>query len=160
MKNKTYKKNIIILLFVLGFLLLFCIIIGIFNNATSLLGNDSQNVVNTSLINLISTPQKFNGKSVRLIGVCELEFEGCGLYFSKDDYDYGISKNAVWIDIDEESFSENYDSLKNMNGKYVIIEGVFESDDNGHLDMYSGSIGNITRFDLWKSRVEREEYVK
>lgn len=47
-----------------------------------------------------------------------------------------------------------------MNGKYVIIEGIFEGNDNGHLDLYSGTIKNITRMNVWKSEDERRSIIQ
>jgi len=40
--------------------------------------------------------------------------------------------------------------LKKSNGKYVLVEGIFNSKKKGHFDRYSGTIDNITRYELWK----------
>lgn len=47
-----------------------------------------------------------------------------------------------------------------MNGKYVIIEGIFVSNSNGHLDLYSGTIKDITRINIWKSEEERKAVIQ
>lgn len=153
------KRKYIIFLMLL-FICFFIYLVIVFNNKTFLSSNELQEVTDVSLINLISNSKDYEGKFVRAIGVCECEFEGYGLYLSINDYDYGISKNAVWLELDENESLNNYNSLKSMNGKYVIIEGTFESNNNGHLDLYSGTIRNITRVDLWKSEGERRAIVQ
>ncbi len=51
---------------------------------------DSSKIQYVSLINLIATPEKYNGKWVRVIGVARFEFEGDALFLSKSDYDYKV----------------------------------------------------------------------
>lgn len=69
---------------------------------------------------------------------------------SKDDYKRAITKNAVWMALDEKLLEKTYENLKKSNGKYVIIEGIFNSKEKGHFDRYSGTIDNITRYEIWK----------
>lgn len=45
-----------------------------------------------SVIQLISTPELFNGKDVRVIGFLHLEFEGDAVYVHRDDFDHAIEK--------------------------------------------------------------------
>lgn len=106
----------------------------------------SQHTQDVSVINLIATPGNYNGRKVRLIGYLHIEFEGDNLYLHKDDYDNGISKNAVWVDIT----GLTKDSLKNYSDHYVILEGTFDSQMDGHMGMNSGSIKSITRLNLWE----------
>jgi len=42
------------------------------------------------------------------------------------------------------------DSLKQYSDHYVIIEGTFDSRMNGHMDMNSGSLKDITRLEIWE----------
>lgn len=70
---------------------------------------------------------------------------------SRDDYNYGITENAIWLDIDDGTCSWNSDDLNKMKGNYVIVEGVFNSDEKGHFDMYSGTVEKIKRIELKKS---------
>lgn len=152
------RKYIIFPLLV--FICFFICLVVIFTNKAFILSNESQEATDISLINLISNSKDFDGKFVRVIGVCEYEFEGYGLYLSINDYDYGISKNAIWLELDENDLLNNNSDLKFMNGKYVIIEGIFEGNDNGHLDLYSGTIKNITRMNVWKSEDERRSIIQ
>jgi hypothetical protein len=98
-----------------------------------------------SIINLIATPEKYNGKRVRLIGYLVLYFESSALYLHKDDANMGISKNALWVDVSRSAM----DSLKKYNEHYVLMDGTFNSRAKGHMDIYSGSLENVNYLEIW-----------
>jgi len=50
-----------------------------------------------SLIKLIATPEKYNGKRIQVIGYLHLEFEGNAIYLHKEDEEAGLSKNGFWV---------------------------------------------------------------
>ncbi|MCO5934525.1 hypothetical protein NAF17_03140 [Mucilaginibacter sp. RB4R14] len=102
-----------------------------------------------SLISLIANPEKYNKRHVRVIGYLNLEFEGNGLYFHKEDYDRAIEKNGLWVEMSRDSiFSPQ---IKKCNRKYVLIEGTFDSENTGHKGMWSGSLKDIKRLEVWQS---------
>lgn len=103
---------------------------------------DTNKIESVSLINLITTPEKYNGRKVRVKGYLHLEFEDCVLYLHKEDYTYGMSKNAVWAGI--KSWAELRSSQK-YSGHYVLMEGIFNAKNTGYEGMNSGSIQNISR---------------
>lgn len=98
-----------------------------------------------SLIYLIQHPEIYHQKPVRVIAFASLEFEGKALYISREDYEMAITKNAVWIDI------ELTEDVRKNHKKYVIVEGIFDQDNLGHLKLFSGTIKNIKRLELWES---------
>ena len=114
---------------------------------------DTSNTINISLISLIANPEKYKGHKVRVIGFLHIEFEGDGLYINKGDYTQGISKNAVWIDIS----SKHPESSKwsKISDHYVLIEGIFDSEHNGHMGMMSGSLKGVNRLELWGNTVSK-----
>ncbi|RII28371.1 MAG: hypothetical protein CXR31_00295 [Geobacter sp.] len=89
-----------------------------------------------------------------------LEFEGDAIYLSASDAERHITKNGIWVDVnypklgipetkpsDPEQLKKvmvKVKSLESMNGKYVVIEGVFDMNSHGHLGLYSGSL-NVER---------------
>ena len=77
--------------------------------------------LDVSLINLIATPKDFDGKRVRVIGFARLEFEGNAIYLHREDYLQGITKNGLWLDVENASKK----SATEANNRYVIVEGVF-----------------------------------
>lgn len=102
-----------------------------------------------SLISLIANPEKYNKRHVRVIGYLNIEFEGNGLYFHKEDYNRSIEKNGLWVEMSRDSiFSPQ---VKKCNRNYVLIEGTFDSENTGHRGMWSGSLKDIKRLEVWQS---------
>jgi len=110
-----------------------------------------------SLIQLIANPDEYHGKLVRVVGVTNIEFEGNQIFTSKEHYKYSILMNALWINLDLDILGVKEDELKNYNGKYVLIEGIFNKNETGHMGMNSGSIDKISRFDLWEIKTKRNQ---
>ena len=108
--------------------------------------SSNQYAKNVTLVQLIATPQKYDGQLVRVIGVGNLEFEENCISLSREDLIYGVG-NSIRIEFGERAIS--YDEAKEFNGEYVIVEGVFDKDDRGHTDRFCGSIKNISRYELW-----------
>jgi hypothetical protein len=108
---------------------------------------DISDPTDVSLINLIATPEKYQGKIVRVVGYLNLEFEGNAIYIHKEDYEHALLKNAVWIDFSRDEAAQN---TKSFSKKYVILVGMFEMKDSGHMGLFSGSIRKISRLDLWR----------
>src|SRR5262245_35258263 len=57
--------------------------------------SDGQPDNGVSFLQLLGSPSTFEGKRVRLIGFAHVEFEGQGLYFHREDFDNGLTKNAL-----------------------------------------------------------------
>lgn len=103
-------------------------------------------VQDVSLLQLIADPEKFDGRPVRFIGFLSIEFEGDAVYLHREDFDHGISKNGLWIDIPSD-MTNNQKHEVNM--QYVICAGVFRAGNRGHLDMFSGAVTNVRRLEFW-----------
>ena len=118
------------------------------------------NKKNTSLIKLISNPENFHGKRIRVTGYLNLEFEGDAIYFNNIDYENGIYENAVWVNfadkIDIDNKLNPSHNLKNFNHKYVSIEGTFNKNANGHMALFAGQIDNIDRIYLTVAEMEKD----
>lgn len=101
-----------------------------------------------SLIQLIATPEKFDGKRVMVVGVAEIEFEGNALYLHKEDRDLSLYKNALWLEVpkDKEALWRAHSS------EYVLVVGTFRDGNRGHEDMFSGALEGIIRFEPIKRR--------
>ena len=101
----------------------------------------SGSIENTvSIVQLIATPEKYQGKVVQVIGFLRLEFEGNAIYLHEDDYKHAIYKNGLMI--------VNNANIEAKAGKinlhYVILEGTFDGDNLGNKGLNSGTISNIT----------------
>ena len=112
----------------------------------SQINSANQHAINVTMTQLISRPEKYDGKLIRVIGVGNLEFEGDSLWLSMDDYTHKTNA-AVWMELGSRCITCN--EAKQFNGKYVIAEGIFRKDNLGHMDMFCGAITDISRYELW-----------
>jgi hypothetical protein len=113
-------------------------------------GNVNQNAESVSLSQLIATPGKYHGKVVRIIGVARIEFEGDSIWFTKEHYVHRIYENSLWIIPNYKALNTTRTKLERMNGKYVLMEGIFNKDKHGHGGIFSGTLENVTRFQIWE----------
>jgi len=100
---------------------------------------------NVTLVQLIANPERFDGKLVRVVGFLRLEFEGNVLYLHREDYDHAIVGNGIWVDVTPEII-EHKEALQMH---YVLLVGIFDSKDRGHMGMWSGSLTRIQRAEAW-----------
>ncbi len=101
-------------------------------------------VTPASLIQLISSPEKFDGKTISVIGVVRLEFEGNRLYLSRSDYQNRVDDNGIWI----RPSKQMWDGRAEVDSEYVHIVGIFEAHAADQSHQGSG-IREIKRWDLW-----------
>ena len=106
-----------------------------------------------SIIQLIATPEKYRGSYISVIGYVSLEFEGNAIFLSKNDYQYAMTRNGLWLNLEEGK--EIGEFQKKYSGKFCLVEGVFSPENHGHLGMWSGAIENIRRFEVWKDIEEK-----
>ena len=97
-----------------------------------------------SMIALIANPDAYHGKRVRLIGFVNFEFEGNGLYISREDWRQAIYRNGLWVDLPGDRPASGQ-----PNRRYVLIEGTFRADHQGHMGMWSGALERVTRLQAW-----------
>jgi hypothetical protein len=103
-----------------------------------------------SLVEVISSKTTFHGRDIRLSGFLSLQDEACGLYLSKDDARYGLTKNGVWV-----GFSTNLLSAMDVmkfNNRYVTLAGRFDMHDRGHMGLWSGTVCEITALASMRAR--------
>jgi hypothetical protein len=106
----------------------------------------AQEPTDVTLIRLIASPEKFDGKLIRVIGFLRLEFEGDVLYLHREDYENAILGDGIWVDVTPVITKQS--AVLNMN--YVLLEGVFSASERGHMGMWSGTIKQIRRAQLWR----------
>jgi hypothetical protein len=105
-----------------------------------------------SIVELLSSPDKYHGKRVLISGYLIVRFEGSAIYLSKDSADYGISRNAIWVEL----YTVNGDSAietlnpSNFDAAYVTIEANFNRNFMGHMGLFQGALEAPSR--MWKLR--------
>jgi len=100
-----------------------------------------------SLVRLIANPEKYDGKTIQVIGYLNLEFEGNAVYLHQEDYEHGLTNNGFWVDF---SGSIKEKTKLDCSKKYVIIVGKFDMKRHGHMSLFGGTIKDITRLDVWQ----------
>jgi len=100
-----------------------------------------------SLLELITRPEVYDGRRVRVVGFVNFEFEGNALYLSKTDWENGLTRSAVWI-APPPGFESNWGPARvQPNRRYVIVEATFRASRRGHLGLFSGALEEVTRLD-------------
>ncbi len=78
--------------------------------------------VGVSIINLIATPERYDGKMISVVGFLSVESEDVRLYLNQEDYQHEIGGNGIFIDANKEV-------TKNLESKdlhYVVLIGIFK----------------------------------
>lgn len=109
--------------------------------------------LDVSIVELLANPLRYDGKQVQVIGFLRLEFEGDAIYLHREDYQYAISKNALWVDRPKDLSGKQTTAVDK---KYVICEGTFSAREHGHMGMFSGTLTHITRLESWGSAAQRD----
>ena len=104
-----------------------------------------------SLIQLIATPKVYDGMKVTVAGFMRLEFEGTAIYLHREDYENSLYQNGLWLHIGES------DDIRDLDKTYVLIEGIFDASDHGHMDLWAGSIKEIDRIIPWGKQLNKEQ---
>jgi len=96
---------------------------------------------NVSLINLISTPDKYDGRQVLASGYLSVnDALGVVLYCHKEDYDFGLLKNSIKVLLspDEKVLLNDFDK------SYVMILGEFKGIGEGTYN-HSGMLLHVNK---------------
>ena len=93
-----------------------------------------------SMVQLLSSPDKYDGKRVVAFGFLTIGQENNNLYFGKTDYDNDLLVNSIWVDVSEEMLKK----ISELNMRYVRIVGVFHSGHEGRRALSVGGIGEIS----------------
>jgi hypothetical protein len=75
----------------------------------------------TTVLQLMTTPTPFDGRTVRVVGVLSVEFEDHRLYFSKEFYDAFLPQYAIELRLPKGAEAAS----TQFQGKYVLVEGTF-----------------------------------
>ena len=92
-----------------------------------------------SLVKLVAYGERYDKSKIVIRGVFFSEGEHAAVYLDSGSMKYGIDENAVYIhlrDVQDPSL---------LTGKYVIVEGQFDSKDKGISGIFAGSLKSIIR---------------
>jgi hypothetical protein len=113
-----------------------------------------QEAIPVSLINLISTPKEFHLKKVSVSGylIFRLEDQSLCLLPSPPS-----RRECVWVQMSpdhsagEKEQRREYVKWQSMSGQIVTLEGIFDMNDEGHIEGWSGGIKTPV---IWGGRVQ------
>jgi len=98
-------------------------------------------IISTSIIKLISNPEEFHNKRIRIIGFLKMEFEGNSIYLHREDYESRNYQNAFWISLTDDLKKEII--ADECNETFVSLVGTFKMDEHGHRGLWPGEIIDI-----------------
>jgi hypothetical protein len=109
------------------------------------------NPVGVSLVGLIANPEKSDKQFVTVIGFLAVQSEGTLLFLGSEDARHDILPNAIWI----EANPQTRVTLREFDGKYVLIVGRFEAPRANASHVYAGRIIDIGKAALWRAGDEQ-----
>jgi hypothetical protein len=112
-----------------------------FSADASLAASDQTPPPVVSMITLLASKEKYDGKPVQVSAFLSVTFEDNALYFDENAYVHQFTENALWIE---------YDDADRRHPGYVI--GVFKANGCGHLCLYGGAIVGAKLGLMYKER--------
>lgn len=97
--------------------------------------------INVSLAALLANPERYEGRSVAVIGFLHQSLEHSAIYSHREDYVQTITPNGLWV--------SGATIPEALNDRYARVEGIFTTTETGHLNQWSGAICNIGRATPW-----------
>ena len=97
-------------------------------------------IIDVEILDLISNPEKFDEKIVRIKGYLNLEFEGTALYATNRDYKKRYYSRSIFLNT--RSVPRIYNKKR-----YAEVVGRFTSKHKGHHGMFGGLLMDVYKID-------------
>ena len=144
-----YKYNACKANAVVNFLFLFCREIAATTGSKSIAADGSQIV---SIIQLIATPEKYHGQKITVTGYATFEFEQNSICLLESRMSASEclwirleSPNALTAANDLSQPNDSVSALNRFNKRVILVRGLFDMNNHGHLGLYTGAIDQITQ---------------
>lgn len=112
----------------------------VFAGAPGVHRGDYHNYESVPLVRLLVTPERYDGRRVRVEGYLTLHFEGTAVHLDRTAYEAGLSKNAIWLDRPQWL---THSDERRLTRNYAEIAGVFRASEHGHLGDFSGALTEV-----------------
>lgn len=106
-----------------------------------------------SLVQLLATPERFDGCRVRVVGYVHLEFEGNAVYLHREDFEAMLLVNALGVAFRPGTL----DAKHPINDHYVLLEGTFGAPGD-HVGYYGGGLRDISSAEPMPSRADLSKF--
>jgi len=103
-----------------------------------------------SIVQVIASPEQFDGKRVRLLGYVHFEDEGNALYLHREDFEANLISNSLLLHL---TF-EDWKTFRSLSDRYVIVEGRVRAPKRGPTSYRAGVLREITRLERLRSHAE------
>jgi len=116
--------------------------------AGQLVGEIDRSAGSASLVAILANPSAYQNQRVRTYGVLLVSPGDIGasgeaiLFLSKEQMEHFIAPNALSLTLHP---AYSVGDLVQMNGKYVIIEGLVDSAAKGHMGVMAGGLIDVNR---------------
>jgi hypothetical protein len=107
-----------------------------------------------SLARILADPQAVHGRAVKVGGYLHLEFEDHDFCLHKDDADYLVITNCVWLQVPDR------EDLQVFSDRYVAVEGIVNASGRGHLGVYQAEIDKVSRITVQPERAAAAEHYR
>ncbi len=97
-----------------------------------------------SLLQVLAAPERYDGKTVALIGYCSAEFENVAIYLQADDSRNAHFPNGVWLDVDDLLYAGS----KPVKGS-CRVSGTYSATRKGHMSYFTGTLTKVQRYEKW-----------
>lgn len=109
-----------------------------------------------SLVQILASSEKYDGKFLRVEGFLHNKFEDSGLYLSQEDADHLNGRNGIWVSYHSDGSrilkqaaingkTTPSQELRYFDGKRVLLEGYLDSKEKGHRGAFAATLKNVTR---------------
>lgn len=95
-----------------------------------------------SVHDVIEHLDQMHGRSVRVAGVLQLEFEcDCLWHMPKSErVDSLPYRSSLWVHLDAGCQSLGAEALHKFKGRRVVVTGVIDAQDSGHMGLWPAAI--------------------
>ena len=90
-----------------------------------------------SMVQLLATPERFDGRRVIVVGYLHRGFESSGLYLHREDHEFRLFTNGLWV-------NGGCGKSLEYNGWYVGMAGTFDAKGHGHMGLWSAELDDVT----------------
>lgn len=149
--------------------ILIFLILQVFNSNKSDAVELVSEIYSVSIAALLSAPDRYNQKAVRIIGAGRFEFEASEICVSMEDVKHSLMFNCLKLSLSPEVYKK---SLQEHHKYYIFVEGIFEMSnaavettqvdkdtglkiETGALRTpYIGVVRNVKAISKWHSQID------
>lgn len=94
-----------------------------------------------SITQLMATPHRYDGKTVRITGVVRVEKEGTAIYLTREHAERLMLADSIWTALDSDLLKKTWNEIRTeFHLQYVTLSGEFDMDEHGHCGLWPAGI--------------------